>query len=67
MNHPVVTKRHVQILTLVAEGMTNQQIGEQLHLSRHTVNNHLKEFYRHFGARDRAHAVYLALRAGLMR
>ena len=62
-----VTRRHVQILTLVAEGMTNNEIGAHLHLSRHTVNTHLKQFYRLTGANDRAHAVLLALRAGLLR
>ncbi|MCW2767616.1 MAG: helix-turn-helix transcriptional regulator [Nocardioides sp.] len=64
---PTISERHIQILALVAEGMTNAQIGAELHLSRHTVNTHLKDFYRRFGANDRAHAVLLAMRAGVLR
>jgi DNA-binding NarL/FixJ family response regulator len=67
VNDLPITKRHVEILALVAEGMTNEQIGTELHLSHHTVNTHLKEFYRLTGANDRAHAVLLAMRAGVVK
>ena len=50
MTEPEVTERHRQILTLVAEGMTNEQIARELNLSRDTVTRTLKQLYKRIGA-----------------
>jgi DNA-binding NarL/FixJ family response regulator len=62
-----LTLRQTQILALVAEGLTNAQIGVRMRLSHGTVTRELKLLYRAIDANDRAHAVYLALRAGVLR
>lgn len=61
-----MSTRQTQILALVAEGMTNGQIGKELNMSVSTVSSHLRHLYRRIGANDRAHAVLLALRAGVL-
>lgn len=61
-----MSTRQTQILALVAEGMTNGQIGKELGMSVSTVSSHLRHLYRRIGANDRAHAVLLALRAGVL-
>lgn len=62
----LMSTRQTQILALVAEGMTNGQIGKELGMSVSTVSSHLRHLYRRIGANDRAHAVLLALRAGVL-
>ena len=61
-----ISERQLEILELVAEGMTNQEIGDKLFLSVGSVAMTLRILYRQIGANDRAHAVYLALKAGVM-
>jgi DNA-binding NarL/FixJ family response regulator len=61
-----MSTRQTQILALVAEGMTNGQIGKELGMSVSTVSCHLRRLYSRIGANDRAHAVLLALRAGVL-
>ena len=56
--------REVQVLTLVALGQTNREIGAALSISEGTVKNHLKSIARKLGARDRTHAVVLAMANG---
>ncbi len=56
--------REVQVLTLVAVGQTNREIGACLSISEGTVKNHLKSVARKLGARDRTHAVVLAMANG---
>ena len=47
-------------LTGVARGLTNEQLGAELHVSASTINFHLTRAYRALGATGRAHAVALA-------
>jgi transcriptional regulator EpsA len=61
-----VTPRELQILHWVRQGMSNQQIGEQLGISALTVKNHVQKILRKMGASNRAHAVSLALGARLL-
>ncbi len=56
--------REVQVLTLVALGQTNREIGAALSISEGTVKNHLKSIARKLVARDRTHAVVLAMANG---
>jgi DNA-binding NarL/FixJ family response regulator len=61
-----LTDREREVLELVAEGATNAEIAAQLYLSRHTVKEHTSTVYRKLGARNRAEAVQLAQRIGLL-
>jgi DNA-binding NarL/FixJ family response regulator len=62
-----LTERELEILRLVAGGFTNKEIGEQIFLSVDTVKSHLENVYRKLGVSDRAHAVAVALRSGLVK
>jgi DNA-binding CsgD family transcriptional regulator len=61
-----LTARQLQILAFTADGHTNAWIAHTTGLSIHTVKAHLHEAYARLHARDRAHAVTLAHRAGLL-
>ncbi len=58
------TRRELQILALVDEGLSNPQIGERLGSSGSTVKNQLYEIYKILGAHDRHAAVVEARRMG---
>jgi DNA-binding NarL/FixJ family response regulator len=58
--------RERQILQLVAEGYTSSQIGEQLTITTKTVEVTIERAMRRLEARNRTHAVILALRLGLL-
>jgi DNA-binding NarL/FixJ family response regulator len=62
-----LSERERQVLSLMAAGATNREIGEQLYLSPHTVKTHSCSVYRKLEARNRAEAVIKAQRFGLMR
>src|SRR5664280_616901 len=61
-----LTEREVGVLRLVAEGHTNKEIAARLFVSPDTINGHLDNIYRKLGVSDRAHAVAVALRSGLV-
>ena len=66
-NHRVVlTERELQVLRGMSEGRSNAEIGRQLFVSEDTVKTHARRLFRKLGARDRAHAVASAFRAGLV-
>jgi len=62
---PVLTEREVNVLRLVAGGLSNRGIGSRLHLSETTVKFHLRNIMRKLDATSRAEAVYKATRNGL--
>jgi DNA-binding NarL/FixJ family response regulator len=61
-----LTPRELEILTLVARGMSNGEIADDLTLSQATVKTHIKHVLSKLGLRDRVHAVVLAYEAGLV-
>jgi DNA-binding CsgD family transcriptional regulator len=60
------THRHADVVGLVAIGMTNEEIGERLHISQNTVRKHLSHMQEEHMARNRAHLVFLAMRQGVI-
>jgi two-component system response regulator DegU len=61
-----LTQRERQILTYVADGNTNKQIANVLNISEQTIKNHVSAILRKLNANDRAHAVVLAMRRGII-
>ena len=61
-----LSTREVQILKLVADGMTNREIAESLFLSRYTVECHIKNIYRKLAVPSRTKAVSEARARGLL-
>jgi DNA-binding NarL/FixJ family response regulator len=61
-----LTGREVQILTLIAEGNSNKRIADILGISEQTIKNQVSAILRKINANDRAHAVFIALREGLI-
>ena len=61
------TNREMSILELVADGLTNAQIGEQLHISRYTVAQHVAKMLQRIGAINRTDLVSRAYAAGILK
>jgi DNA-binding NarL/FixJ family response regulator len=62
-----MTDRERQVLTMMARGMSNQEIATALHLGEPTVRTHIGRIYAKAAARDRAQAVVFAYESGLVR
>lgn len=62
--HPALTKREAEVLTLLAGGLGTRQVAGQLFLSEDTVETHVRNATRKLGARGRLHAVITALARG---
>ena len=66
-NHqPVLTKREKEIVKLVAEGLTNIQIGQQLFISMETVDTHRKNLYTKLGVKNTAQLIRYCLDNGFI-
>ena len=65
MQHPgtALTPREAELLTLLADGLSNRELGRRLHISEATVKTHLAHVYAKLGVETRAAAVAHALRA----
>ena len=61
-----LTPREVDVLELVATGMTNAQIAERLFLSPRTVHRHLGSIYHKIGVGSRTAATRFAIEHGLL-
>lgn len=61
-----LTARELDVLPLVAQGLTNGQIGKQLHLAEVTIKKHVQSIIGKLGASDRTHAATVAVRMGLV-
>ncbi|NBA95016.1 hypothetical protein GUY40_08555 [Pseudomonas sp. R5(2019)] len=58
--------RELQVLQLIAQGSSNQQIAEQLFISLHTVKTHARRIHSKLGVERRTQAVAMAKTLGLM-
>lgn len=61
-----LSRREYEVLQLIADGLENQAVADQLYVSVETVRTHVKNILRKLRARDRTHAVSLAYQAGLL-
>uniref|UniRef100_UPI00111C8B8D response regulator n=1 Tax=Derxia lacustris TaxID=764842 RepID=UPI00111C8B8D len=62
-----LTEREIRVLELVAGGLTNREVGQRLALSEETIKSRLKLILGKLDARDRTHAVTIALTRGIIR
>jgi DNA-binding CsgD family transcriptional regulator len=64
--HRGLTRREAQVLGLVAQGLPTPELAHTLGISPHSVDSHVRKTMTKLGAANRAHAVALALRAGVL-
>ncbi|MCI0679520.1 MAG: response regulator transcription factor [Actinobacteria bacterium] len=62
-----LTDREKEVLSLIGQGLTNQELAERLYIADNTVKTHVKRILTKIGARDRAQAVVKAYDSGLVR
>lgn len=61
-----LTQREEEVLGLLAEGLSNDEIGDKLSISRHTVARHRENLMRKLGLHSRSELVKYAIRKGLI-
>ncbi len=65
-NVPVITRREKEVLTLISEGLTNNEIAEKLFISIPTVNTHRKSLLEKFDVKNTALLIGKAIKSGLL-
>ena len=63
---PPLSRREKEILQKVAYGATTKEVAHDLGISPHTVKTHLERIFEKLGANDRAQAVAIAIRTGIV-
>ena len=61
---PTISTREAQVLGMLSQGQTTEQVAQDLRLSRETIQTHVRNATRKLGAHGRLHAVILALAHG---
>jgi LuxR family maltose regulon positive regulatory protein len=61
-----LSERELEVLQLIAEGLTNQEIANRLYLSLHTIKVHAHNVYGKLGVHNRTQAVTRARTLGLL-
>lgn len=62
----ILTPREIEILRMIADGLGNKEIASKLGISDHTVKFHISSIFAKLGASNRAEAVTLGIRHGLI-
>lgn len=62
-----LTPRELELLKLLAKGLSNKEVGIALEISHFTVGDHIKAIYRKLAVRSRGEAVFEAVNRGLIR
>lgn len=63
---PQLSPREAEVLGLLAEGLGVAQIAKQLYVSESTAKTHISKIYEKLGAANRAQAIMIAIRSGLL-
>lgn len=62
-----LSRREIEVLNLMAQGVSNKEIGSALEIGEKTVKNHITSIFHKLNADNRTHAVILALRYNLIK
>lgn len=65
MNNPELTDRELEVLQLIAQGMSNFEIGAALNITESTVKSNINRILSKLGAKDRTQATIIALKRGI--
>lgn len=65
MTHPELSQRELEVLQLVAQGMSNLEISAALNISESTVKSNINRILSKLGAKDRIQATIIALKRGI--
>jgi DNA-binding NarL/FixJ family response regulator len=66
MMDDALTCREIEVLRLVAQGFSNKEIANRIHVSEETTKSHVSNILSKLGARDRTQAVVIAARRGII-
>jgi two-component system, NarL family, response regulator len=66
MNNPVLSERELDVLRLMAQGLSNQDIGATLNIGESTVKSHVTRILNKLGVSDRTQAVITGVKRGLI-
>ena len=61
-----LTKRQIEIMSLMDRGLSNQEIGDSLFISKATVKTHLNHLFKVFDVNNRINCLRAAKKAGLL-
>lgn len=64
---PRLSPREVEVMELVAKGMSNKEIAYRLKIAEDTAKNHIKHAFEKLGVQDRTQAAMVALQRGIIR
>jgi DNA-binding NarL/FixJ family response regulator len=64
---PQLTQNEIEVVSRVAQGLSDKEIAAQLFLSEAAVKTRLRHIYRRFGLKNRAQAAIFALEQGLLK
>jgi two-component system nitrate/nitrite response regulator NarL len=65
-DRPLLSQRELDVLRLIADGLSGPEIGRRLYLSKSTVKSHTAHLFEKLHVGDRAAAVAVAMRRGLL-
>jgi len=66
MTHAALTTRELEVLKMVVKGLTNKEIGAQLHVAEVTVKQHVSHLFQKLNVNDRTQAATVALQRGIV-